>query len=160
MMTMRRSSLAVATMLVAGGLVLAACGTAEPATDVSVSMTEFDFEPDDITLPVGEEVTIRLTNDGDIRHEFMVGRDVMTDNGTPAGHMHDFFDGIHPTVVPEDAVVADDHHAHGGFMVMLDPGQSADVTFTVPEGKTGEWEIGCFEPGHHEAGMHATLTVE
>ncbi|GBD11912.1 hypothetical protein HRbin23_01595 [bacterium HR23] len=34
------------------------------------------------------------------------------------------------------------------------------VRITIPEEMKGEWEIGCFVPGHYEAGMHTTLIVE
>jgi uncharacterized cupredoxin-like copper-binding protein len=31
--------------------------------------------------------------------------------------------------------------------------------FNLSEEAQGEWEIGCFVPGHYEAGMHAPLLV-
>lgn len=73
--------------------------------------------------------------------------------------MEDLFAGLSPSVTPPDAVAMDAHDAHAGFMVQVEPGETVEVTFTLPEDRAGEWEIGCFEPGHYEAGMHATLTL-
>jgi uncharacterized cupredoxin-like copper-binding protein len=147
--------------LAAGALLLSACATAEQddqaaAEAISISMTEFAFDPGDVGFPTDREITLALTNDGDIPHEFMAGRQPMPDDG---GYMGDLFDGVHPTVTPPEAVTMDAHDAHAGFMVRVQPGETVQVAFTLPEDKAGEWEIGCFEPGHHEAGMHATLTV-
>lgn len=36
-------------------------------------------------------------------------------------------------------------------------GESIDLEVTL---KPGTWELGCFEPGHYEAGMHRQLDVE
>lgn len=41
----------------------------------------------------------------------------------------------------------------------VEPGGFASVTFALPADRRGEWEIGCFVPGHYEAGMKATLVV-
>ncbi len=45
-------------------------------------------------------------------------------------------------------------------MVMRDPGESAEVTFTA--GHVGEWQIGCFEDdgAHWGDGMLGKLVVE
>jgi uncharacterized cupredoxin-like copper-binding protein len=40
--------------------------------------------------------------------------------------------------------------------VTAGPGQSAAMELSLPAGR---YELGCFEPGHYEAGMHRLLTV-
>lgn len=57
--------------------------------------------------------------------------------------------------------------AHAGVMVMIDPemipaGEVTTITFTVPEGKTGRWEIGCFQERgqHYDDGMNGVIIVE
>ena len=57
--------------------------------------------------------------------------------------------------------------AHSGVMVMIDPvtipsDQVTTITFTVPEDKVGEWEIGCFQERgqHYDDGMRGTLIVD
>ncbi len=56
---------------------------------------------------------------------------------------------------------------HGGLMVMIDPtmvpkDQVTILTFTVPEDKVGEWEMGCFQERgqHYDDGMKGVLIVE
>jgi uncharacterized cupredoxin-like copper-binding protein len=34
------------------------------------------------------------------------------------------------------------------------------VLMEVKLSKKGTWELGCFEPGHYQAGMHKPLLVE
>ena len=36
-------------------------------------------------------------------------------------------------------------------------GETIDMEITL---EPGTWELGCFEPGHYEAGMHRELLVE
>lgn len=139
---------------------------AAPRTEVAISMSEFAFDPAKFAVPVGEAVTLTLTNDGEVVHEFMAGRQVKSQDGDTAhGYRQDLFAGIEPTVTREAGVAADhahdDHaHDHGGFVVLADPGETVEVSFTAPPDKTGQWEIGCFQPGHYEAGMRGTLTVQ
>jgi uncharacterized cupredoxin-like copper-binding protein len=40
----------------------------------------------------------------------------------------------------------------------FDPGDTGSLTLTMPD-SPGEWEFYCTVPGHREAGMHGTLTV-
>jgi uncharacterized cupredoxin-like copper-binding protein len=152
---------AVLSVLAAAALLLGACTTGaqdDTGTDrVEITMSEFAFDPDPVTVPAGREVTLALTNDGDVRHELMAGRDPMPDDD--GGYLQDLFAGVDPTVSPASAVAMDDHDAHAGFMVQVEPGETVEVTFTLPADRSGGWEIGCFEPGHYEAGMHAQLTV-
>jgi uncharacterized cupredoxin-like copper-binding protein len=156
-MIVARMTLTAPLMLIVA-FALAGCGQgSEVETDVSISLTEFAFGPDEIVLLAGDQVTLTLANEGSVRHEFMVGRNPMANS---AGYIDDFFEGIEPTVTPSDAVAEDMHDDHAGFMVILDPGHTAEVSFVVPDDRTGEWEVGCFEPGHYDAGMHAVLTVE
>jgi uncharacterized cupredoxin-like copper-binding protein len=147
--------------LAVGAVLLSACTTAAEddqagPQEIGMTMTEFAFEPSAVTLTTGDDVVVVLTNDGAVPHEFMAGRQPMPDDG---GYMEDFFAGVSPTVTPSEALTMDAHDAHAGFMVQVEPGQTVQVGFTVPDDRQGEWEIGCFEPGHYEAGMHATLTA-
>jgi plastocyanin len=48
----------------------------------------------------------------------------------------------------------------GAFELKVEPHMGrAELTFVVPDRK-GTYEIGCFLPGHYEAGMKGTITVE
>lgn len=55
------------------------------------------------------------------------------------------------------------HLDHDGWMVMDAAGSgTTTITFTVPENRTGEWEMACFEDDgtHYEDGMRGTLVVQ
>ncbi len=58
--------------------------------------------------------------------------------------------------------MTEEAHAEHGFMVMRQPGQQAELTFTVPADASGEWEIACFEEdgAHYDDGMHGKLIIE
>lgn len=47
----------------------------------------------------------------------------------------------------------------GQFVARRSIGAKQRVVMEVGLGP-GTWELGCFEPGHYEAGMHRLLTVE
>jgi uncharacterized cupredoxin-like copper-binding protein len=110
-----------------------------------------------VVLKVGQTVTLVLKNVGDKEHEFMIGRDAKTTDGAPDGFEHDFFEALDTAVSPPDALMG-----MGDDMVMRDPGESAEVTFTVTADQVGEWQIGCFEDdgAHWDDGMQGKLVVE
>lgn len=155
-------------------LVLAACGrTGGAATsssgEVTVTMTEYKFEPDTIRVKAGQEVRITLENKGEKEHEFMVGRDVGMEEGFPDGFHTDFFEGIEVEAEREGQpidlmeLMESMEMEHHGFMAALEAGDlPATLIFTVPEDKAGEWEIGCFEDEgqHYDDGMKGKLIVE
>ena len=164
-------------ILVTFALLLAACGSSvpEPIT-VNIDMSEFAFGPSDIELRVGQEVTLTLENVGALEHELMIGREVTTHDGEPAGYHTDFFEagGVDPIIAAHDDDDHDDDHGddngemdagheeHEGFMALMGPGQeTVTISFTVTEGMLGDWEIGCFlqDGVHYTAGMVGSLTV-
>ena len=146
-----RPVVAVASSVLAFGLLLGACGSGEsagsktpmettpdgmdgmegmdghgestPVADgarrIEVNATSFAFDPDAITVDVGEDVAIVLTSD-DLLHDFTV----------------DEID-VH--------VAADkDETAEGGLKAET----------------AGDYTYYCTVPGHREAGMEGTLTVK
>ena len=173
---MKKTIFAVAIL----SLLLAACGssaTPEPV-EISIEMSDFAFSPDVVDLKVGQVVTINLTNVGALEHELMIGREIVYADGLPVAYALDYFDGIEPVVEfdehsddmdmeHEDSGEdhddeAEEHGDHQGFMVALEPGQEASITFTVTESMLGEWEVGClYGDGsfHYTAGMVGSLTI-
>ena len=125
----------IITMLVLGAGWIAACGG--PGTsEISVGMTEFSFTPSSGSISAGSEVTLSLTNDGTVDHNW-----VLMDAGytvtTP------FDDSDQANVLTETTVAA---------------GNSGTLTFTAPS-EAGTYQVVCSIPGHLEAGMQASLTV-
>jgi len=188
MNTLRRTTILTA----AAGLILAACGgggeggSVTPGEPLTIRMTEYAFDPADITIPAGEEVTLEFVNDGTLPHEFMAGHEVSGDDGTAHGFEDDLFAGVDVTVEPTSARVIEDDMGDmestepddmgtasemgmgtesemddHGFMIVAQPGQTVTVTFTLPADRVGEWTTGCFEQNgsHWTEGMQGKITV-
>jgi uncharacterized cupredoxin-like copper-binding protein len=46
---------------------------------IEVTMTDYGDEPSDLTVPAGRQVTLHFTNDGSVKHHFVVGDSVIAD---------------------------------------------------------------------------------
>jgi uncharacterized cupredoxin-like copper-binding protein len=117
--------------------------TGDPAAEVraiEVSTTDtLRFEPSAITVKAGETVRFVVTNPGAVEHEFYVG-----DEAAQQAHAEEMAGGEM------------DHGDANGIEIPPGETNELDMTFDTP----GELLIGCHVPGHYEAGMKATLTVE
>lgn len=118
-------------------LLLASCGEAGPTTTINVTMTDFQFTPNQFTVPAGQEITINVTNTGVVVHNFIVMK-----LGTTAGATYEDDD---------DANVYWDEKD-------IQPGGDFSVTFTAPT-EPGEYEVVCRTDGHIASGMIAKLVV-
>jgi uncharacterized cupredoxin-like copper-binding protein len=117
-------------------LLLTACGNSSISTKINVTMTDFTFSPNGFTIPAGQEITLHITHDGTVEHDFIVMK-----YGTDAGEM---FDEADKTNV---------------FWEMdLQPGDSKTIVFTAPE-QPGTYQIICGMTGHLQSGMIGKLTV-
>ena len=118
---------------------------AEPANAdrvVEIRMTdELRFEPAEVTVLVGEVVTFKVINAGQIPHDFTLG-----DEETQADHEAEMAAGGMPGMGHDEPNV-----------LTLDPGQAGDLTwrFTAPASIL----YGCHLPGHYAAGMVGTLSI-
>lgn len=119
-------------------LILTACGGSKssPTTDLDVTMTDFQFSPNQFTVPAGQEITLNATNSGAVIHNF-----VIMQKGQSAGT--EFTDEDLPNVY---------------WQVEVAPGGSANTSFVAPK-DPGDYEVVCRTPGHVQAGMIAKLTV-
>ncbi len=117
-------------------LALTACSSGGASTSLNVNMTDFVFNPNNFTVPAGEEITIEATNNGAVEHEL-----VIFNFGTDAGDKFDDED--------EDNIY---------WEVEVEPGESTTVTFTAPS-QPGEYFVSCGIAGHLEAGMVGKLIV-
>jgi len=135
-----------AALMLVLSLGLGACGgevSSEPVS-VDVSMTDdLTYEPGDLVVPVGAEVTINASNVGEIgKHNLLV--------------IDDVFSG-------EEKIQAKNAMAADPSIVLaqtedVEPGNSESVvvTFTEP----GVYQFFCNIDGHFVNGMHGTITVE
>ena len=118
-------------------LLLASCGEAGPTTTINVTMTDFQFTPNQFTVPAGQEIIINVTNTGVVVHNFIIMK-----LGTTAGATYEDDD---------DANVYWDEKD-------IQPGGDFSVTFTAPT-EPGEYEVVCRTDGHIASGMIAKLVV-
>ena len=132
---MKRLTIFVAILL-SFAFALTACGGNGPSTNIRVDMTEFMFNPSDFTVPAGQEITIELSNNGAVMHDFVIMK-----YGTEVGQDFDEEDGVNVYWEAE-----------------LEPGTTETLTFTAPS-EPGEYQVVCGVAGHYLAGMVAKLFV-
>ena len=152
-MHQHRAILAAAVLVLAASCT-APAGAAAPGTDrtVEIEMKEFGFSPSAITLRAGERVILRVKNTGTTEHDLMAGRDPKPSEG----YHEDLFAGVE---VRMTGGAQTGHGAtHRGVGLLLATTRAGEVAFTVPN-RPGEYEFGCFVPGHYELGMKGALTI-
>lgn len=111
---------------------------------VNIRMFETDdgdmlFEPADLRFRPGETVRLRIRNDGEFDHEFVM--DTVMNNEKHRELMQKFPEMEH-----------DDPNS-----VTLAPGESGEIVWTFAN--PGEFQFACLIPGHMELGMHGPIGV-
>jgi uncharacterized cupredoxin-like copper-binding protein len=117
-------------------LSLAACGGGGPSTNLRVDMTDFMYNPTEFTVPAGQEITLELSNNGAVVHDFII-MNLGADVGQGVGEI-------------------DESNMY--WKAELQPGTSSTYTFLAPS-QPGEYQVLCGIPGHYLAGMTAKLNV-
>ena len=131
---MRKQLLIVLVLLT---LTLTSCGGGNSAkTSYQVTLTDFAYTPNELTVPEGEEITIDAANTGAVIHNFII-----MNLGTSAG---------------TEYTAEDDANVY--WKLEVPAGGSTTTTFTAPS-EPGDYEIVCSTPGHLQAGMIGKLTV-
>lgn len=105
---------------------------------------DFSFDPDEITVSVGEVITFRVVNSGALIHDFTLG-----DEATQQEHEAEMAE----MAESGETMRHDEPNA-----MSIDPGETNELTWHFTE--TGSVLIGCHEVGHYGSGMKATITVE
>lgn len=127
--------------LVPLALLLGACSSS-PATEIDATTTDFAFSQSDWTVAAGEEITINLTNDGAVTHEFVILKDgvrISSEAELPA---------------TEEELLADFVY----WEEEIEAGDSGTFTFTAPA--AGNYQVICALEDHFDAGMEASLKAE
>jgi len=115
------------------------------------------YPPVTATLPAGGSVLVTLRNVGHIVHEWRVGQTVLPGGG----YQDDLLARMDPKVVSgSGTLVKPAAGGVGGVKVEVAPGAAVTLRLAVPAEATGTWEMGCFVPGHYQAGMKASLRIE
>jgi len=115
---------------------VSACGKSGPSTNLSFTMNDFSFDPNEFTVPAGKEITVHVTHHGSMEHNFIIMK-----LGLEAGEMFD-----------------DADQGNVFWEIDLQPGDSETVVFTAPE-QPGTYQIICGMPGHLQSGMLGKLVV-
>ncbi len=123
-------------LVLALSLVLTACGSNK--TTLNVSSTDTGYDSTTYTVPAGAEVTLNMTNNGAVEHEFAILK--KGEHVTPPFGDKD-----------EDKIFWE--------LDGVDAGETKSDTFTAPT-EPGEYDVICGIPGHIELGMVATLIVK
>ncbi|MCI0549705.1 MAG: cupredoxin domain-containing protein [Anaerolineae bacterium] len=118
-------------------LIIASCGGAGPTTTLNVTMTDFQFTPNQFTVPAGQEITLNVTNTGAVVHNFII-----MNLGTTAGATYEEDDDANVYWQERD----------------IQSGGDFSVTFTAPT-EPGEYEVVCRTEGHIASGMVGKLIV-
>lgn len=126
-------------------LFLSACASSNrvPATEITVDMNEFLYEPAEITVPVGVPVVLTLTNSGAQEHDFVVQT-------------------IPVTAIKTEGDSGGEHHSHAempdyDLHISTAAGGTSVLSFTATE--SGTYKIFCSIQGHEIAGMIGELIV-
>lgn len=103
---------------------------------------DFRFDPDAVMVMSGEVVTFRVTNDGAIAHDFVIGDAALQDAHEEAME----------NMTSEDSMSHEDPNA---FVVPA--GETREMTWRMT--MTGEILMGCHQTGHYVAGMKGTIDI-
>lgn len=104
------------------------------AEQVTVTLSNFEFAPETITLTHGRIYRLHLVNNASGGHNFVA---------------RDFF--RHATVAPQDAAKLDDG------TIELEGGESVDIRFVAPQ--AGEYDLHCSHFMHTVFGMTGDIVV-
>lgn len=136
--TWRRLTLALILVFTLAACSGGTAGTTESKT-ITLTMNEFQFQPAELTVNVGQPVKLVLKNTGTVLHDF-VSTDAMVTVIEEHGAEHEM-GGMHTTM-----------HA------AVDAGQQSTLEFKATQ--AGTYTFYCTIAGHKEAGMTGTLIVK
>lgn len=110
-----------------------------------------------ITVKAGRPYFLQIRNDGKQEHNVEWGRGVLTkEGGAPELYATQLMGHVPVKLMNKfwDASV------DGLRDLNMKPGQEVELEVIFPESARGDWEIGCFRPGHYDAGMRVPFIVE
>lgn len=113
----------------------------ESSKTIEISMADtMRFSPATLTIKSGDVVKFLVSNEGVLQHEFVLGTpDSLAEH---AELMVKF-----PNMEHEEP-----------YMAHVDPGKEMEIVWQFTQ--AGSFEFGCLLPGHFQAGMKGTITVE
>lgn len=153
------------------GFLLAACGGGGNSGDIEVTVgDDFQYSPSTLTVSAGQEITLTFHNEASVEHTFNIlaageDLDVLLGGSTGEAEEEHSDDDEHADDEDEhadagDGAAEEELHAAVFFeMHAVTAGESITATITAPA-ESGDYVFFCSLPGHAEAGMVGTLTVQ
>lgn len=152
--------IAVRVLLVVALLAMVSLGaSAAPKTQkVTLTLTEFQFSPKNVTLQAGVPVELTLVNKGTVEHEFLL-------YAVPKGKVEDMDAFALSTTYFKDTgeIVAEFPGvgmAAAPVLFETEVVKGKRVTLKFTPAKKGTFEYGCHVEGHYDGGMKGTLIVK
>lgn len=141
----------------------------KPLVKIKVLLTEMSFQVEGLpegaplVLKAGERYKLIFENVGVVMHEVLLGRGLISNHGDHNYQEHMLADT--PLILTGSSVLEGKKRifavdVNGFEEFELDPGLRLSLLVTIPETARGEWELGCFAAGHHEAGMFLPVLVQ
>ncbi|MEE3101339.1 MAG: plastocyanin/azurin family copper-binding protein [Pseudomonadota bacterium] len=133
-----------------------------PSRTVEVVLNDTFFAPETIDIAPGETVRFRIRNAGAMAHEFGVGTLEMHEAHQAEMQMLSDHGVLKPTGMDMAAAkkmqAAMGHGMHDmSNTVLVGPGKTAELVWTVPANMMEPVEFACGVPGHAGAGMVGTF---
>jgi uncharacterized cupredoxin-like copper-binding protein len=156
---LRQTAISLVVLVLLGLLVPAAAGGA-PAQKITITMRDFSYTPDRVTLQAGVPVELTIVNKGKVGHEFIVY--VRPKPGLSGSGLREwaednsYFRGRQVAV--EGRGVEVERKGTTVAKIQVSVGKSTTVKFTPA--KKGTFEMACLIEGHYEAGQKGTLTIQ
>jgi len=120
-------------------------GTSASPRPVNVILRDYSFDPTPLHLQPGETIELNLINGGLVEHELVLG-DEQVQQAWALAHQLATPPAPFATSPPAEVPAGT-----GGLRVLLGTGQSATVSYSVPEDVV--LLLMCHLPGHVERGM-------
>ena len=154
MSILKRLAALAATGAIALTLLPAFARAADPKKVEIGATDQMKYDTTDITVKVGQPLTITLTNNGSLPKAAMAHDLVVLRPGTDA----EAFVAACSTHAADNYLAPDQADKMLRATKLLGPGETDTITFTPKA--AGTYEYVCTFPAHYAAGMKGTITVE
>ena len=125
---------------------------------IEIVVDRYRFEPAVIAIPSDEPVTLRFVNTNDFIYHLAFGQDRFETDGVPTGFERDLFAGAVAQADPPQAWRAPTANV-AAVTINLYEQSTSTITVTLPEGREGTWEAGCFVGRGCTAELHEAFTI-
>lgn len=135
---------------------------------IKVNLYEMSFQIEGqdpnapLILKAGQDYKLIFENLGKMKHEILIGRGLVDSESNE--YLENLFSNF--KLVVTGSVMKDEEkriwivETNGMNEIELDPGLRLALYFNLPESTKGDWELGCFMPGHYQMGMKRPIIVQ